>query len=204
MAPLLRKLGVVVAALATLSSCGTARNVQDSAERYACESSADCVADWLCQCGYCQPPQGPALTANGSCVEAQADAGTSPSDSQGSSNRTDAGSQSGAICNLTTWKGCAASQGCYYNDLDKKPFCQPNGSKKEFASCKPGDFECGRTPAGFALLCDSVDSQCYRLCNTLTGKPCLPKHQCYTLETPGSPPQTYPQNTGICVLLGGN
>ena len=191
---LYRALTLMVALAAVC--CSPTHDVNDGKARYACSSDSDCVTDWSCLCGFCQPAGGPLLTPGGVCKadggSTQVDAGQAK-DTGGAADTNNSGIKN---CNLVTWKGCGAKQGCYFDDAANKPFCTANGGGKENTPCTPGQFQCGVAKDSTPLLCDSIEKRCFRLCNTSgAGGPCPQSQVCYGLESGG---KLWPQNAGIC------
>ncbi|GEM_PF-3526671 len=192
----------LAAMIFALPGCGDSRDVHDANTYYACSSNDDCVSGFACVCGWCQQIGAEKVTkCDGGGADAT-DAG-STKDTGGTKDAggsVDSGPQDTAPifkdCNLVTWAGCGAGQGCYFDQTEKKKFCRIHGSKKLGAVCSSGNQECGRegtTP----LICDAVDNKCYAVCHT-DQLVCPANSQCFTLvEGQKGPP--LPDKAGICI-----
>ena len=46
-----------------VAGCSDARTAVSAADRYGCQTQADCLAGFTCLCGLCQPVAGPVVCA---------------------------------------------------------------------------------------------------------------------------------------------
>ncbi len=207
------------AATLLLVGCGDGRDVRDPNTFYACQSNDDCVANYSCQCGWCQPIGGTPVA----CGDTSADAG--PTDTGGTKDAgpkdagpkdagpkdtgpkdtgpqdtgpKDSGSTTG--CNLLSWKPCPTGQGCFYDENVPESYCAAHGTKTFEQACNNSGKqpECalkGTVP----MLCDVIDSKCYPVCDAKdAGKQgsCPSGYKCYSLQDTHK--KALPDNVGIC------
>jgi len=188
--------------LVASAGCSDGRTARSKTALYHCATTADCLSDFDCVCGFCQPAgQAPFCPDGGSAVDASSvDAGSAPDAGAPADvcTASDAAITAGT-CDLVDWTACATGQGCYFDSANQTSGCDLHGCKGFLEACEPTGHECGvATIDGQPrpLRCDAIDAKCYPTCNVKSGQlPCPSTMVCFQLESNKVP---YPGGAGIC------